>query len=408
MSAHAKSAVSRLPLAALGGRPACFPRPLHVGAPNVPAPAALFDRLAGALARRYLSNHGPLLEEFERRVADRLNVRHCIAVSNATSGLMILARALGLSGEMVMPAFTFVGTAHAMRWIGITPAFCDIRRETHALDPERVDAMVTSRTSAILGVHVWGRPCEITALEAIAAQHELPLLFDAAPAFGSTYRGQPIGSFGSAEVVSFHPTKVLNTFEGGAVLTNDDELAERVRLMIRFGFEDEDKVVELGINAKMSEASAAMGLASLEVVDEFIAVNRRHHERYRANLAGLPGLSLVPYPGDDRSNYHYAVLEIDTERSPISRDALQQVLRAENILARRYFYPGCHRMEPYRTEQPQAQASLPETNALVERVLQLPTGTALSSEDVDGICGIVRLAFEHGEEISRLLPTSAP
>jgi dTDP-4-amino-4,6-dideoxygalactose transaminase len=201
---------------------------------------------------------------------------------------------------------------------------------------------------------------------------------------------------------------VLNTFEGGAVLTNDDDLAERVRLMIQFGFEDEDTVVELGINAKMSEASAAMGLASLEVVDEFIAVNRRHHERYRENLAGLPGLSLVPYPEDDRSNYHYVVLEIDAVRSPISRDALQQVLRAENILARRYFYPGCHRMEPYRTEQPQAQASLPETNALVERVLQLPTGTALSSEDVDGICGILRLAFEHGEEISRLLPKSAP
>jgi dTDP-4-amino-4,6-dideoxygalactose transaminase len=295
-----------------------------------------------------------------------------------------------------------------MRWVGIAPAFCDIRRETHALDPERVEAMITARTSAILGVHVWGRPCEITALEAIADQHELPLLLDAAPAFGCTYRRQPIGGFGRAEVVSFHPTKVLNTFEGGAILTHDDDLAERARLMIQFGFEDEDTVVELGINAKMSEASAAMGLASLEVVDEFIAVNRRHHERYLANLAGLPGLSLASYPEDDRSNYHYVVLEIDAARSPISRDALQQVLRAENVLARRYFFPGCHRMEPYRTEQPQAGASLPETNALVERVLQLPTGTALSGGDVDRICEIVRLAFEHGEEISRLLPKSAP
>jgi dTDP-4-amino-4,6-dideoxygalactose transaminase len=294
-----------------------------------------------------------------------------------------------------------------MRWVGIAPAFCDIRRVTHALDPELVEAMITARTSAILGVHVWGRPCEIAALEAIADQHELPLLLDAAPAFGSTYRGQPIGGFGRAEVVSFHPTKVLNTFEGGAILTNDDDLADRFRLMIQFGFADEDTVVELGINAKMSEASAAMGLASLEVVDEFIAVNRRHHERYRANLAGLPGLSLVTYLEDDRSNYHYVVLEIDARRSPISRDALQRVLRAENILARRYFYPGCHRMEPYRTEQPQAEASLPETDALVERVLQLPTGTALSGEDVDRICEIVRLAFEHGEEISRLLPRSA-
>jgi dTDP-4-amino-4,6-dideoxygalactose transaminase len=343
------------------------------------------------------------VEEFEERVADRLRVRHCIAVSNGTSGLMILARALELAGEVVLPAFTFAGTAHAMRWVGIAPAFCDIRPETHSLDPRLVGAMITSRTSAILGVHVWGKPCEITALETIAAQHELPLLLDAAPAFGSTYRGKPIGGFGRAEVVSFHPTKVLNTFEGGAVLTNDDDLADRVRLMIQFGFQDEDTVVELGINAKMSEASAAMGLASLEAVDEFIAVNHSHHERYRANLAGLPGLSLVPYPEDDRANYQYVVLEIDRVGSPISRDALQQVLRAENVLARRYFFPGCHRMEPYRTEQPQAGASLPATDALVERVLQLPTGTALSGEDVDGICEIVRLAFEHGEEISRRL-----
>jgi dTDP-4-amino-4,6-dideoxygalactose transaminase len=177
--------------------------------------------------------------------------------------------------------------------------------------------------------------------------------------------------------------------------------------MIQFGFENEDTVVELGINAKMSEASAAMGLASLEVVDEFIAVNRRHHERYRANLADLPGLSLVPYSEDDRANYHYVVLEIDAARSPISRDALQQVLRAENVLARRYFFPGCHRMEPYLTEQPQAGASLPETNALVQRVLQLPTGTAISGEDVDRIGEIVRLAFEHGEELSRLLPNKS-
>jgi dTDP-4-amino-4,6-dideoxygalactose transaminase len=374
-----------------------------VGAPNIPAPAALFDRLAGSLTRRYLSNHGPLVEEFEGRVAERLQVRHCIAVSSGTSGLMILARALGLSGEMVMPAFTFVGTAHAMRWVGITPAFGDIRRETHALDPERAGDMITAQTSAILGVHVWGRPCEITVLEAIAGRHGLPLLLDAAPAFGSTYRGRPIGGFGRAEVVSFHPTKVLNTFEGGAILTNDDELAQRARLMIQFGFEDEDLVVELGINAKMSEASAAMGLASLEVVDEFMAVNRGHHERYLANLAGLPGLSLVSYPEDDRCNYQYVVLEIDAALSPISRDDLQHVLQAENVLARRYFYPGCHRMEPYRTEQPEAGASLPETNALVERVLQLPTGTALSGEDVDRVSEIVRIAFEHGGEISRLL-----
>jgi len=356
--------------------------------------------------RRYLTNGGPFVEEFEEKVADRLSVRHCIATCNATMGLMVLARAFELQGDVVMPSFTFVGTAHAIRWLGLRPVFCDVDAESHTLDPSRVEEALTGATSAILGVHVWGHACEIEALQKIAEERELALLFDAAPAFDCSHGGVKIGNFGAAEVVSFHATKVLNTFEGGAILTNDDELADHLRRKVRFGFEDEDLVLELGLNGKMSEASAAMGLAQLELLDDFISVNREHLAVYRDRLGVLPGVSVHDYPAEDTPNYHYVVVEVDDEAAPLDRDLLRQVLVAENVLARRYFYPGCHRMAPYDVEQPRAGESLPQTESLVERVLQLPTGTAVTAEDVDAICGVVHRAFEHADVLrSQLTPT---
>lgn len=394
-------------LAVLGASPR-FAAPRHVGTPNVPDPSALTARLEGALGRRYLTNGGPLVEEFEARVADRLGVRHCISTVNATLGLMLVARALGLSGEVAMPSFTFVATAHAMRWLGLRPRFCDIDPATHTLDARQLEATLTAETSAILGVHVWGRACDVDALDAVARERGIPLFFDAAPAFDCARGGVKIGNFGVAEVVSFHATKVMNTFEGGAILTNEDDLAERLRRMARFGFEDEDLVLELGINAKMSEAAAAMGLAQLDQLDAFIAVNREHLAHYRARLAALPGISLLDYPAGDAANAHYVVLEIDAQRTPLDRDTLKRVLVAENVLARRYFYPGCHRMAPYALEQADAGKALPDTEALAERVLQLPTGTAISRADVDAICDIVELAFEHAEAVGDLLRTPRP
>jgi dTDP-4-amino-4,6-dideoxygalactose transaminase len=355
--------------------------------------------MEGALRRRYLTNNGPLVTEFEERVAARLGVRHCITTSSATTGLMVLARALELRGEILVPSFTFVGTVHAMRWLGLRPVFCDVDPMTHSLDAEAVRKSVTETSSAVLGVHVWGRPCDIDALQAVTSAHKIPLLFDAAAAFDCSRSGVRVGSFGVAEVVSFHATKVLNTFEGGAILTNDDELAPRLRRMTRFGFEGEDVVLDLGINAKMSEAAAAMGIAQLEYVDEFIAVNREHLRQYRDRLGRLHGVSLFEYEADREANCHYVVIEIDGERAPLDRDTLKRVLVAENVLARRYFYPGCHRHPPYAVEQPSAAERLPNTERLVERVLQLPTGTAVTSSDVDQICDIIERAFEHADEI---------
>ena len=223
---------------------------------------------------------------------------------------------------------------------------------------------ITERTTAVIGVHVWGRPCNVDALVDLTHCHKLKLLFDAAHAFGSSYKGRMIGSFGNAEIFSFHATKFINSFEGGAIVTNDDELAAKLRLARNFGFAGLDTVVCLGTNGKMNEVSAAMGLTSLESFEEFVAANYRNYKEYQQRLADIPGISVLRYNKGEKCNYQYLVLEINEEAMGISRDQLVSMLWAENILARRYFYPGCHQMEPYRTDDPQAALRLLQTGNL--------------------------------------------
>jgi len=386
-------------LAALGGSPT-FAAPLHVGRPNIGDRARLHERIEGALDRRWLANDGPLVKEFESRVAELAGVEYCIATASATAGLQLLAHALDLTGEVLMPSFTFIGTAHALSWLGITPVFADIRYPCHTLDPRSAERAITSRTSAIIGVHVWGGPCDVDALEEIATRHGVAIVFDAAHALGCSYRGRPIGGRGNAEVLSFHATKIASAGEGGAVTTNDHELARRVRLMRNFGFVEYDEVSGIGTNAKMNELSAAMGLTSLEAFEEFVEVNRRNHARYAAELADIPSLRLIEHPPGERHNYHYVVAEVD---APGLRDELVTVLHAENVLVRRYFAPGCHRLEPYLANAVQ----LPATEALCDRVLVLPTGTSISEDDIVTICSIVRLAVERRGELRELLQARA-
>jgi dTDP-4-amino-4,6-dideoxygalactose transaminase len=388
--------------AILGGSPT-FAEPLHVGRPNVGDERVLHGRIQGMLDRRWLTNDGPLVREFESRIADAVGVEYCVAVSSGTIALEILVRAAGLEGEVIVPSFTFVGTAHAMLWSGLRPRFCDIEPETHTLDPERARELIGPETAAILGVHVWGQPCRIDALREIARENGIKLFFDAAHAFAGSYEGRMIGSLGDAEIFSFHATKIVSSFEGGAITTDDRELTERARLVRNFGFGDYDHVIALGTNGKMSEASAAMGLTSLDSLDEFIAANRRNFDRYREGLAGLPGVMLVRDDRRERWNHHYVVVEIDAETAGLARDELYRLLWAEGVLARRYFYPGAHAMEPYLTTDPQAGRRLPATNELAERVLCLPTGNAIGPPEIDEVCGIIRTALDQAPEIRRRL-----
>jgi dTDP-4-amino-4,6-dideoxygalactose transaminase len=389
-------------LALFGGRPA-FSEVLHVGRPNVGHWDRFLRRVNDLWERRWFTNNGPYVREFEEKLAAFLGVKHCIPVCNGTVAMELVIRALGLRGEVIVPSFTFIATAHALQWQEITPVFCDVGRTSHNLDPGRVEQMITPRTTGIIGVHVWGRPCEVEALTALARRHNLKLLYDAAHAFGCTCQGRMIGNFGEAEVFSFHATKFFNTFEGGAVATNNDELAAKIRLMKNFGFQGYDNVIYIGTNGKMPEVAAAMGLTSLESLDEVIAVNRRNYDAYRDSLAGIPGLTLVSYDESERLNYQYIVVEVDEAAAGLGRDEFVTLLHAENVLARRYFFPGCHRMEPYRSLFPHAGLLLPETERLTLRLLSLPNGTSLGTAEIQTICSLIRFLIAHGPEIRREL-----
>lgn len=376
-------------LAILGGKPA-FDQPLHVGRPNVLDKEEFLPRVAEILERNWLTNNGPVVQEFERRIATYLGVKHCIVVCNATIGLELAIRALGLKGEVIVPSYTFVATAHALQWQEITPVFADIDPTTHTLNPAEIERHITPRTTGIIATHLWGRACDVDALGAIAARHNLKLMYDAAHAFGATWGGRKVGGFGSAEVFSFHATKFLNSFEGGAITTNDDDLAQRIRLMKNFGFKGFDNVIHVGTNGKIPEVCAAMGLHNLARLETLIAINQRNHALYKKHLAPLPGVRLFdPCSSGEMSNYQYVVVEIDQAQAGLSRDALVKALHAENILARKYFWPGCHRMEPYRSYYPNAGLLLPWTTDVAARVVVLPTGSALGAEEIQRICSLI-------------------
>jgi dTDP-4-amino-4,6-dideoxygalactose transaminase len=376
-------------LAVMGGTPA-FAEPLHVGRPNVGDREQILRMIDEALEQRWLSNSGSKLVAFESRLSESLGGLHCVATCNATMGLQITLRALGVSREVVLPAFTFVASAHAVAWERLTPVFADVEAETLCMGPAQAEGRIGPETGALLGVHLWGRHGDLDGLERLARERELPLVFDAAHALGCSVGGRPLAGFGDAAVLSFHATKVANSFEGGAVVTADAELADRVRAMRNFGFDEENEaVVGLGTNAKLSEAGAAMGVASLQALDEFLSANRANFAAYEEALSEIPGVELLPFADPGETNCHHVTVVVDPAVAGLTRDELMAVLKAENVLARRYFHPGCHRVPPH---DGLLTLPLPATERALERCLSLPTGTAVGPEDAAAIGQLVRLA----------------
>jgi len=384
---------------AIWGGPPAFAKKLYVNSPNIGNRNHFISRVNDILDRKWLTNNGHYVQELEKSIAKRLKVNNCIVVCNATVGLEIAIRALGLKGEVIVPAFTFIATAHALQWLGIKPVFCDIDPLSHNIDPYQIEKLVTSQTTGILGVHLWGRACNIEKLTDVAQRHNLKILFDAAHAFDCSYKGHMIGNFGAAEVFSFHATKFFNTLEGGAIVTNDDELAKQIRLMKNFGFNG--YVLSLGTNGKMNEISAAMGLTGLEMIDEFKAVNFRNYKHYQNELKDIPGVFLITYDEMEQCNYQYIVLELDDTLIGLSRDQIMDILFAENVIARRYFYPPCHHLEPYCSSLCYSGLHLPATEKLSTRVLVLPNGTSIGQSDIENICQIMRLVIINNQEVSR-------
>lgn len=395
-----KTAVHQM--AAFGGIP-MYATPLHVGQPNIPRRDLLLAEFDEILQSGVLTNHGPKVRAFEAAVCRETGARHCIAICNATTALQIAAKALGLKGEVIMPAFTFIATAHAMEWIGLTPVFADVDPASHTLDPKSVESCISPLTSAILPVHLWGHVCDVGRLAEIASEHRLKILFDSSHAFGCRLRGVQVGGFGDAEVFSFHATKFINCCEGGAVVTNNDELAERCRRLRGFGITNLTEISDIGINGKMQELSAAAGLVSLNSLSEILAVNQRNRLHYQVHLAEIPGLTVVSVPPDCQSNQQYLVTLVDESLFGLGRDCLIELLRAEGIFARSYFVPGCHRAVPYAQTPTAAhlRTSLPVTERLLQTVMQLPTGLAVAADDIQIIGRLLRFIAQNGAEISR-------
>jgi dTDP-4-amino-4,6-dideoxygalactose transaminase len=394
-----------LALAILNNPPA-FSEPVHVGYPLVePGLKKLFyEHVDKMFERNWFTNDGPLVHKLEEEIARRHNVKHCIAVNNATLGLLLVLRAMELKGEVILPSFTFVATAHAVWWQGLTPVFCDIEPEGLMIDPARVEALISPDTCALIGVHLFGNLCKAGALESIAERNNLHLVFDAAHAFECSSGERMVGSFGDAEVLSFHATKFFSTTEGGAILTNDGQLAERLRLLRNFGFKDYDEVGFLGINAKMAEPSAAMGLASLPYLNDRRLRLAETLRLYIEKLQNLPGLKIVPLIAEGKSNYHYFVVLIDKDEFSIDRDTLYKVLWQENVMARRYFYPGCHRMEPYVSNLQIDKKQLKMTELICEQVICLPTNLNQPEQMTSVITDIIREAHHSAEEIKACVP----
>ena len=378
---------------AINGAEPAFEHPLHVGHPNIGNHEAFFKYVGEIFDRRWLSNNGPVVQEFEQRIADHHNVKHCVAMCNGTIALEIAIRALGLEGEVIIPSYTFIATAHALHWQAITPVFADIDPVTHTLDPDAVRKMITPQTTGIIGVHLWGRTAAVDELQAVADEYNLKLMFDSAHAFGCSHKGTMIGNFGACEVLSFHATKVFNTFEGGAVLTNDDELAETIRLMRNFGFSSMDNVIHPGTNGKMIEVAAAMGLVNLDAIDNVVGVNHSNYKTYCNELFDLTGISLMGFNENEQNNYQYVVMEVD-DKCPVNRDQIVQALHAENILARKYFWPGCHNMKPYSELYPEAGRQLQNTQHVSERVIVLPTGTMMDNNKIRIVALVIRVLIE--------------
>lgn len=357
----------------------------HVGRPNIPNKNKILAQFAEVIDNQWLTNNGPMVQELESRIQQYLGVKHCICVCNATIGLELLQRALDLEGEVIIPSFTFIATANSLRWQKIRPVFCDIKEDTHLIDPLRIEELITEETSAILAVPIWGQPCDYLALEKIANKHNLRLIFDSAHAFGCKFGDRYIGGFGDAEVFSLHATKFFSTGEGGAITTNSGALAEKLRYMRNFGFDGFDKTVTLGTNAKMSEFAAAYGLAGFDNLGNVLNQNKSIYKSYLEIFKDSQEIKFLEYDDANSSNFHYIVARVNSSY----RDQLVDSLHQNKVFVRKYFFPGCHRLEPYVSEEKYYRYSLLETEKVSSEVIVFPNGKQLTTNDINFFKNII-------------------
>jgi dTDP-4-amino-4,6-dideoxygalactose transaminase len=367
-----------------------FDTPRYVTRPVMPPLDAYTELLRGVWDRRWLTNDGELHQRLERELEAYLGVNHASLFCNGTLSLLVALQALDLRvGEVITTPFTFPATTNVLHWNRLRPVFCDVDPVTLNIDPERVSAAFTDQTRAILAVHVYGQPCDVAALQELGARHGVPVVYDAAHAFGVRLNGQPLLEWGNVSSLSFHATKLFTTGEGGALVTADPALDSRIRSLKNFGIADEETVLAPGINAKMSELSAAFGLLRLRDVDAEIAARAQVTAAYRRSLDGVPGLTLPPQPANVTLNHSYFPILVDAHVFGLDRDELYTALRLFNVIARKYFYPLTSHYEWDRCYPSADPANLPVAERAALRVLCLPVYGELGAAEAGAIGDII-------------------
>lgn len=365
------------------------PKKIYVTQPCLPPLEEFAPYLAQIWESKQLTNNGPFHQQLEQALCDYLGVKHIALFANGTLALVTALQAMRVSGEVITTPYSFVATSHSLLWNGIKPVFVDIDPETLNLDPAKIEAAITPQTTAILPVHCYGRPCDVAAIQRISDIYNLKVIYDAAHAFGVKDAGGSILNHGDLSVLSFHATKVFNTFEGGAIVCPDAKTKARIDHLKNFGIVDEVTVVAPGINGKMSEINAAFGLLQLKHIDYAIARRREIEQQYREAFRDVSGVQCLPQLNDSVSNHGYFPILVKSGYA-ISRDQLYTWLRANNIMVRRYFYPLISEFSVYKGAPSAASANLPVATQASREVLCLPIHQSLEATDVSQVIDLVR------------------
>ena len=372
-----------------------FDEPIYVTRPLCPPLPLIYEKLAEVWGARWLTNMGMQHKTLEAELIRTLKVPYLSLFNNGTIALMVACQSMRLSGEVITTPFTFAATPHVLAWHNIQPVFCDIDPVTMNIDADRIESMITPQTSAIMPVHVFGTPCDVVKIQAIADRYGLKVIYDAAHAFGVEVNGVGIGNFGDISMLSFHATKLFHTVEGGALVYNDEKLKPRIDLMKNFGIKNESEVLMPGINGKLNEVQAAVGLVVLSCVEEERAKREQMIAAYKECLGDVAGISFLPVLPHVKSNGQYMVVRFCEEKFGKSRDEVYDTLREFNVFTRKYFYPLCSDFVCYRNLPSAGEANLPIARRVVEEVMSLPLYGELGVEGAAKISQIIRWIWKH-------------
>ena len=368
-----------------------FDKIIFVTRPVFPTIEEVTEKLHDIWAAKWLTNNGPQHTMLEYELKNFLKVPQLSLFNNGTIALMVACQSLRLSGEVITTPFTFAATPHVLSWNNISPIFCDVDAETMNIDANKIESMITPKTTAILPVHVFGTPCDVEKIQEVADRYGLKVIYDAAHAFGEEIDGRGIGNFGDISMLSFHATKLYHTVEGGALVLKDEHVKQRIDLLKNFGIKNEEEVVMPGINGKLNEISAAIGRIMLRYVEDERQKRFRLHKIYNEELGDVEGLKLMPTCADNvKLNYQYYVIRIDEKIFGRSRDYVYEAFKNFNVYTRKYFHPLCSEYTCYRQLNSASSANLPVANIIEQQVLSMPMYGELTEDDVRKICAILK------------------